>query len=277
VYSIFDERGVDGVHLMDPWLDIPASGGTSPNDTATLSWMKNTFTAHYNGNRQPFGLYSHPIHVAPNVPGVITPNSTIAMINQFLDWAQEQPNVWIVTNLQLLEWVRAPVPISQLNDFAPLKCPVPQVNAQICDGIPANELGLVQNCAFSDFPFMTCYGCPSSPPTPDEPNPDQAQPTDGTALRVRIDANCSTPWWDPIAGKCLCTSNDCTFDDQSRPIGPNGANLTGGGTGQSSSTQTPAYVPFNGNGAVSVMTSPAVWLTSLALMAGFAVGATLVL
>lgn len=183
--------------------------------------MKNTFTAHCtphpvlhhfvsdrystdNGNRQPFGLYSHPIHVAPNVPGVVTPNSTIAMINEFLDWAQTQQNVWIVTNLQLLEWVRNPVPISQLNDFAPLKCPVPQVNAQICDGIPANELGLVQSCSFSDFPFMTCvsaprlselrlpilttlvqYGCPSVPPTPDEPNPDQAQPTDSSGLRIR--------------------------------------------------------------------------------------------
>lgn len=92
----------------------------------------------------------------PGVPGVITPNSTINMINQFLDWAQVQPNVWIVTNIQLLEWVRNPVPISQLNSFAPFKCPVPQVNAQICNGIPADELGLVQECDFSDFPFSTC-------------------------------------------------------------------------------------------------------------------------
>lgn len=82
------------------------------------------------------------------------------MINQFLDWAQMQPNVWIITNLQLLEWVRNPVPISQLNDFEPFKCPVPQVNAKICNGVPADELGLVQNCAFADFPFMTCVSTP---------------------------------------------------------------------------------------------------------------------
>jgi hypothetical protein len=56
MYAVFDENGVNGPHLMDPWLD----GNTS----AVLSWMKNTFTAHYNGNRQPFGIYTHPIHLA---------------------------------------------------------------------------------------------------------------------------------------------------------------------------------------------------------------------
>jgi hypothetical protein len=34
------------------------------------------------------------------------------MINQFLDWAQEQQNVWIVTNKQLLAWMRDPKPVS---------------------------------------------------------------------------------------------------------------------------------------------------------------------
>ena len=38
---------------MDPWLD-------NPDPNVVLSAMQNTFTAHYNGNRQPFGLYSHP-------------------------------------------------------------------------------------------------------------------------------------------------------------------------------------------------------------------------
>lgn len=52
--------------------------------------MKNTFTAHYTGNRQPIGLYTHPIHLSTTYPGVNAPNSTIQMINNFLDWAQVQ-------------------------------------------------------------------------------------------------------------------------------------------------------------------------------------------
>jgi hypothetical protein len=41
-----------------------ANGASTVNDSATLEYMKNTFTAHYNGNRQPIGLYTHPIHLS---------------------------------------------------------------------------------------------------------------------------------------------------------------------------------------------------------------------
>lgn len=63
MYAFFDELGIDGPHLMDPWLDT-ANGASSVNDTATFEYMKNTFTAHYTGNRQPIGLYTHPIHLS---------------------------------------------------------------------------------------------------------------------------------------------------------------------------------------------------------------------
>lgn len=69
-----------------------ANGATAVNDTATLEYMKTTFTAHYNGNRQPLGLYTHPIHLSKTYPGVQVKQSTIDMINAFLDWAQQQQN-----------------------------------------------------------------------------------------------------------------------------------------------------------------------------------------
>lgn len=69
-----------------------ASGQTKVNNTATLNYMKNTFSAHYNNNRQPIGLYTHPIHTAKTYPGVNVPTGLVEMINEFLDWAQEQDN-----------------------------------------------------------------------------------------------------------------------------------------------------------------------------------------
>lgn len=97
------------------------------------------------------------------------------MINQFLDWAQTQQDgkynydrcilaihasyiVWIVSSEQLLSWVQNPVPASQLNSLDAFKCSTPQVDAsqKICNGIPQNEEGLLDHCAFSDFPFYTC-------------------------------------------------------------------------------------------------------------------------
>ncbi|GJE88021.1 carbohydrate esterase family 4 protein [Phanerochaete sordida] len=254
MYAFFDKRGVAGVHLMDPWLDT-ANGESAVNDSATLEYMQSTFNDHYKNKRQPIGLYTHPIHVATNYPGVAAPTSTINMINQFLDWAQNQQDVWIVSTGQLLDWVRNPVPASQLNNLDSFKCSTPAVDPsmKICNGIPQNEAGLLSHCDFPDFPFFTCYGCPVEAPTVDDPNPAQQVP-DGQQPRQRVPANCSTPFWDPIAGKCICTASTCAFTDNSRPIGPNGANLTGGGTGSSplsasaSATQNP-YVPFNGNGA----------------------------
>lgn len=41
-----------------------ANGASTVNDTATFNYMKNTFTAHYTGQRQPIGLYTHPIHLS---------------------------------------------------------------------------------------------------------------------------------------------------------------------------------------------------------------------
>ncbi|KAJ7760140.1 hypothetical protein DFH07DRAFT_442335 [Mycena maculata] len=251
MYAFFDERGENGIHLMDPWLDT-ANGNTEINDTATLEYMKSTFTDHYSNNRQPIGLYTHPIHLSTTYPGVDPSNSTINMINTFLDWAQVQQNVWIVSNEQLLAWVKNPVPVSQLDSVDALKCSTPQVDSseKICNGIPQNENGLLSHCPFSDFPFFTCYGCPVIAPTVDDPDPAQQVP-DGQQARFRLPTNCSTPFWDPIAGKCLCTSSTCAFTDASRPIGANGANLTGGGTGgvaDGSATATASYVPFNGEG-----------------------------
>ncbi|EPQ60095.1 hypothetical protein GLOTRDRAFT_134849 [Gloeophyllum trabeum ATCC 11539] len=249
MYAFFDNRGVAGPHLMDPWLDS-ANGASAVNDSATLEYMKKTFTDHYNGNRQPIGLYTHPIHLSRTYPGVEVSNSTINMINAFLDWAQEQQNVWIVSNEQLLDWVRHPVPVSQLDSFDSLKCSTPQVDSgkKICNGMPQNEAGLLSHCAFPDFPFYTCYGCPEEEPTPKNPNPPQQVP-DGQQARYRLPSNCSTPFWDPIAGQCICSSDACAFSDDSRPIGPNGANLTGGGTGgnftDSGSTPTASYTPFS--------------------------------
>lgn len=64
-----------------------------------------------------------------------------------------------------------------------------------------------------------------------------------------VPANCSTPFWDPIKAECICSSSTCAFTDSSRPIGPNGANLTGdqvGSDGATASQTSDPYVPFNG-------------------------------
>jgi hypothetical protein len=60
----------------------------------------------------------------------------------------------------------------------------------------------------------------------------------------------------------VCNSDTCQFTDESRAIGPNGANLTGGGTGgnAAASTSRDPYVPFNGDLPALL---PQGWMVSL--------------
>lgn len=158
--------------------------------------------------------------------------------------------------------------MSNLNSVTALGCSTPSVTDKICNGMPDNEKGLLQNCPFSDFPFTTCYGCPSVPPTPSNPLPPQSGT--GSSLRHRLPANCSTPFWDPIGNKCLCTSSACQFSDMTRPIGPNGANLTGGGTSSADGTTKSVYTPFKSSADtrfnVASTIAPALVAGALSLM-----------
>lgn len=64
MYSMFSNEG-DGtaVTVMDPYL-------SSTDTDEVLDLMKANFQKHYDGNRQPFGLYMHPAHLVSGYPGV---------------------------------------------------------------------------------------------------------------------------------------------------------------------------------------------------------------
>ena len=82
---------------------------------------------------------------------------------------------------------------------------------------------------------------------------------------------------DPIDGKCICTSDTCAFTDTSRPIGPNGANLTGDQVSSSDSSSSASesadpYVPFNGALAAGPAVGTGVWAAMLVGVVGAVVG-----
>ncbi|GAA5858698.1 hypothetical protein JCM8547_001429 [Rhodosporidiobolus lusitaniae] len=222
MYSTFADSDASHIHLMDPWLD-------STNMDDVLEWLKFSFTTHYEGTRQPFGLYSHPIHLAVNYPGVDDPIDVRNMLQNFLDWVQTHENVWIVSNVQMLDWLKNPVPNSQIDQVEGLKCSTPDIDDKICNGMMPNEVGLLNKCPFENFPWTTCYYCPTTNPTPDDPVP---SPAEGDT-RYTLPSNCSTPFFDPIKNQCLCDSDDCKFTDTTKPIGNYSTNLGGGSNGGS--------------------------------------------
>nr|CRX79102.1 hypothetical protein ls5930a1_00137 [Leucosporidium scottii] len=222
MYAVYQGDNAADIHLMDPWLD-------SANVSDVVEWMKSSFLTHYNGNRQPFGIYSHPIHLAVGYPGVTDPIAMREAIKGFLDWLQTHDNVWFVTNQMMLDWIRNPVSIANIASSSALTCQVPDVptTTKICNGIEVNEIGLLDQCPFADFPWTTCYGCPTVPPTPDDPVPPQDTSIGG--------------FFDPIANTCLCTSDSCAFTDTTRPIGNYSSGT--GSDGSSSAAPSPTSIP----------------------------------
>lgn len=203
-------------HTMDAQLD------GSPE--TVRGWFETNFNRHYNGDRAPFGIYLHPVHVG----------NASQLYNDFFTWASQKADVWFVTNQQLLQWMQNPVPASQLADQPYMKCNLPAVNTEICNGMDDTKSGLIdkgvlETCPFIAGPWSTCYGCPKTAPTPADPVPERVVASGPTA-RTPVPATCAMEWWDPIKAVCLCNSSNCTFTDTAvTPKGSNGGSSGGSG------------------------------------------------
>ncbi|RIA97714.1 hypothetical protein C1645_751818 [Glomus cerebriforme] len=234
--AILDDQG--SPHLMDPYLD-------GPTDTVK-GWLQNNFLRHAKQGKTPFGIYVHPAHLyqipgTPLAPNTPDPDASLKMLEEFLDWALAQPDTWVVTSQQLLEWMKNPVPADQLKTYAPFSCQVPKIGKEICNGLDDNgngqiDEGLLESCNFNTVVWSTCYGCPSE-------NPSLANPVPKGGDRFHVPTTCDTVWWDPIANQCLCQDANCAYTDLSKPAGlvgnssdpnnSNGNNNNGNGNNKS--------------------------------------------
>ncbi|KAI8988380.1 hypothetical protein BDF20DRAFT_329353 [Mycotypha africana] len=236
MYAVKDNAGV--AQLMDVYL------AGSPSDVTT--WSSENFNRHYNGNRQPFGIYVHPTHLT-NYPGLPDTSAQKKAVVSFIQSLQSKPDVWFVTNEQLLQWMQHPVPANQLASQPYMQCSAPNTGKEICNGLETINIAgnavsgsLLNSCNFNTTNWSTCFNCPSYEPTLDKPTPDSAAPSSDSNYRHPLPNNCDSIWWDPIAGQCLCTSTSCAYNDTAIPISSNpAANTTTSITG-STSQQTDA-------------------------------------
>ncbi|KAF9915441.1 hypothetical protein BX616_006142 [Lobosporangium transversale] len=216
---------MDGSTPPKPYSMDPQLAGTSAQ---VAQWLKDNFNTHYTGKRSPFGIYLHPIQVGESV----------SMFKEFFNWAGAQKDVWFVTNQQMLEWMKNPVPASQLADQPYMKCNQPAVGKEICNGLDDTKAGsidkgILEVCNFASGPWSTCYGCPKAEPSVTTPVPERVVAAGQTGYRTPVPANCAMEWWDPVAAQCLCASSNCTFTDISvKPTGtPSGSSPSPSSTG----------------------------------------------
>lgn len=84
-----------------------------------------------------------------------------AALNRFFEWALAQPDVWFVTMRQLLEWMKAPVPASQMADWykckpTNLKVPGEQLQYHVVSGVCSVMQYLGPCCSRSSLVQLLC-------------------------------------------------------------------------------------------------------------------------
>ncbi|KNE72523.1 hypothetical protein AMAG_16567 [Allomyces macrogynus ATCC 38327] len=191
MYSLVTPEGNDYA-VMDP----PLSGAN------LTDLLERSFDLHYNGSRAPFGLYLH----AGWLLGDPTRSDTV---RAFLDKAQKRGNVYVVSNAQMLAWLRNPQPITS-STSAGLTCPgLTTRGAEVCDGLDNDgngvaDDGVLRTCNFPDAVFGTCAaGCPVRVPSATEPVPPLTDP--GTGKCMVPTGTCANGTWDEAKCLCLCS------------------------------------------------------------------------
>ncbi|CDS03170.1 hypothetical protein LRAMOSA00572 [Lichtheimia ramosa] len=261
MYAVMDNASQ--AQLMDVYL----AGSISD----VKQWTSTNFDRHYNGNRQPFGIYVHPTHLT-TFPGLEDPSAMKQGVVEVIKEITSKPDVWVVTNAQLLQWMKNPVPKSQLADQAYMKCELPNTGKEICNGlqnISVSDAGVVSSpllnmCNFNTTNWGTCFNCPGSAPTLESPTPNTTTQSNDPKYRHPVPDNCDSIWWDPVAGQCLCTQQSCAYKDTAVPVDANGKNPDGSSTNPDGSKK---------DGQSAAMTlSPATFTAALIFVGSIATG-----
>lgn len=123
---LWELQNANADHLYS--MDV---GTNPPGDIYKV--LEENFNMNYLNNRAPFGIFLHSTWF--DAAGV-----NAGIMNKFLEWAMAQPNVWAITTKDLIRWMQAPVPASQMAQW--LKCN--PVDMSVADGVVKCQLYTIQ-------------------------------------------------------------------------------------------------------------------------------------
>lgn len=87
----------------------------NPTDSrGVYDMLVKNFKRHYTSNRAPFGMFYH--------YAWFTHKHHREGFLAFIDALNQLPDVYFVTNSQMIEWMRSPTPINQIDSFKPWQC-----------------------------------------------------------------------------------------------------------------------------------------------------------
>ncbi|KAJ8920602.1 hypothetical protein NQ315_004741, partial [Exocentrus adspersus] len=144
----FDES-LPGCHMVDSCSNIQTG-----DQFARL--LRHNFNRHYNSNRAPLGLHFH-------ASWLKSKKEFKEELIKFIEEMIARPDVYFVTNLQVIQWMQNPTEINGLRDFQEWK--------EKCDIKGQPYCSLPNSCALNtrELPgetlrLFTCMECPNNYP-----------------------------------------------------------------------------------------------------------------
>ncbi|KAJ8683192.1 hypothetical protein QAD02_018984 [Eretmocerus hayati] len=125
-------------------------------DEEVYEALMNDFKAHYTSNRAPMGLHLQTSWI--QIP------ANILTLSKFIDDVLRLPDVYFVTNQQILEWMRNPTPLDLLRSFKPWLCFDKKLDTvEIACDLP-NLCKLHSKILDTHKYLYTCFDCPRQYP-----------------------------------------------------------------------------------------------------------------
>ncbi|KAL4444941.1 hypothetical protein ABPG77_003991 [Micractinium sp. CCAP 211/92] len=121
---------------QQPIASMDPEGNAYDNYKRELEWR-------LAGNRAPLGLFFH--------AGLESDPTRVQELRQFIQYAASLPDVWFVTNQQMLAWMQNPVPASRVS--LSLKCEAPTDISPDVGSVCATYVG---DCQFGSFDSTQC-------------------------------------------------------------------------------------------------------------------------
>eukprot|EP00887_Chlorella_sp_A99_P001512 scaffold8.g1512.t1 len=109
MWNLYADGDVDAAAFSMDYLND--ANGTAVTADGLYAFLQKNFDAAYNGNRAPLPLYLHSTYLNDQKVGAIT---------SFIKYALGKGDVYFVTMRQLIDWMKNPVPASQISSA--LKC-----------------------------------------------------------------------------------------------------------------------------------------------------------
>ncbi|KAL4711499.1 hypothetical protein ACJJTC_000515 [Scirpophaga incertulas] len=119
--------------------------------------LMSNFKRHYLTNRAPFGIHLNSTWLKSN-------EERLFVLKRFINEITRLPDVYFVTNSQVIDWMRRPTPVLQLKNFVPWQCSHHHLEEQEVACMKPRTCKLPSKLLMHDRYMITCTECPKTYP-----------------------------------------------------------------------------------------------------------------